>query len=481
MRRITRAAAAVTGLGLFVLLIAMPAAEAAVFNPDSFTLKNGLRVVVIENHRVPIVTHMVWYKVGAADERRGKSGIAHFLEHLMFKGTKTLKPGEFSRIVARNGGRGNAFTSSDYTAYFQSVAADRLETVMRLEADRMANLVLTEKVVRPELKVVIEERRMRTDNRPAALLREEATATLYANSPYGIPVIGWEREMRQMTAKRALAFYHRYYAPNNAILVVAGDITAARLKPLAEKYYGVIPARPIPPRLRPQEPAHHAPRRVVLRDERVGQPAWARRYLAPSYMSAGKENAFPLQVLSEILGGGTTSRLYRRLVVEQKLAVNAGAWYQPNSVDRTAFGLFATPRPGVDTARLETAMQAEIDKVLAEGVTAAEVETAKTRLSTAAIYARDSVGTGAHIFGAALAIGRTVAEVEAWPDHIAAVTADQVKAAAAVVFQARNSVTSVLLPKRRVGTPARTTRPSPVGARSRAPDKVPAKTGAGAR
>lgn len=470
-------AAMATGLGLFVLLTAMPAARAAIFNPTSFTLKNGLRVVVIENHRVPIVTQMVWYKVGSADARRGKSGLAHLLEHLMFKGTKTLKPGEFSRIVARNGGRGNAFTSYDYTAYFQSVASDRLETVMRLEADRMANLVLTEKVVRPEIKVVIEERRMRTDNRPAALLSEESTSTLYANSPYGIPVIGWTQEIRQLTAKDALAFYRRHYAPNNAILVVAGDITAAQLKPLAEKYYGVIPARPMPPRVRPQEPVHHAPRRVVLRDQRVGEPAWARRYLAPSYMSAGKKYAYPLQVLSEILGGGTTSRLYRRLVVEQKLAVNAGVWYQPNAVDRTAFGLYATPRPGVAMARLEAAMQAEIDKVRAKGVTAAELATAKTRLSTAAIYARDKVSTGANIFGAALAVGRTIAEVEAWPDRISAVTADQVKAAARVVFQARNSVTSILLPKR--PTPAPATRPSPIGTRS--PDKVPTKTGAGAR
>ena len=470
--------AAVTGLGLLILLMAVPAARAAVFDPDSFTLKNGLRVVVIENHRVPIVTHMVWYKVGAADEEPGKSGLAHLLEHLMFKGTKTLKPGEFSRIVARNGGRENAFTSYDYTAYYQKVAADRLETVMRLEADRMANLVLTEAVVRPEVKVVIEERRSRTDNRPAALLREEANAALYANSPYGIPVIGWKREIAQLTAKDALAFYRRHYAPNNAILVVAGDITAARLKPLAEKYYGVIPARPMPPRLRPQEPQHHAPRRVVLRDERVGQPSWGRRYLAPSYMSAGREHAFPLQLLSQILGGGTTSRLYRRLVVEQKLAVNAGAWYQPNSVDRTDFGLYATPRPGVDMARLEAAMQAEIDKILAEGVTAEELATAKTRLSAAAIYVRDSVGTGARIFGAALAVGRTVAQVEAWPDDIAAVTADQIKAAARAVFQARNSVTSVLLPKRRANPPARATQRSPAGAGARTPGKAPTKSGA---
>ena len=219
-----------------------------VFNPESSTLANGMRVVVIRNHRVPVVTHMVWYGVGAADEGPGESGIAHFLEHLMFKGTKRRAPGEFSRILARNGGQENAFTSSDYTAYFQTVAVDRLEMVMEMEADRMTNQVLTEKGVETEKAVVLEERRSRTDNNPGGLLAEQVDAALYLNHPYRRPVIGWAHEIEALNLKQVMAFYKKWYNPSNAILVVGGDITLEKLKPLAERYYGSIPAHPPTPR-----------------------------------------------------------------------------------------------------------------------------------------------------------------------------------------------------------------------------------------
>jgi len=421
-------------------------ARAAVFNPTTFTLANGMRVVVVENHRAPVVMHQVWYKVGAADQPEGKSGLAHFLEHLMFKGTKSHGPGEFSRIVARNGGNENAFTSQDYTGYFQKVARDRLEIVMALEADRMTNLVLTDKIVLPERDVVFEERRSRIDNQPAALLSEQVTAVQYLVHPYRIPVIGWPDELAALTTEDALAYYRSHYAPNNAILIVVGDITAAELKPLAEKYYGVIPARDITPRVRPTEPAPRAAKRVTLRDGRVRQASWSRSYLAPSRHAGATEQSYPLEVLAEILGDGTTSRLYRALVVDQRVAVSAGAWYDGVAYDLARFGLYATPTRGGDVATLEKAMDAEIARLLTDGVTDEEVERIKSRMLAKAVYARDSLYIAARIFGEALTAGLTVEDVEAWPDRIRAVTAAQVNAAARAVLVPEASVTGVLLP-----------------------------------
>ena len=229
---------------LFLAAALSAAASAKVFNPQTFTLANGMQVVVIENRRAPIVTQMVWYKVGSADEPRGDSGIAHYLEHLMFKATKNLKSGEFSKIVARNGGRDNAFTSYDYTAYHQTVAADRLELIMKIEADRMTNLIIDDDAIEAERQVVLEERRSRTDNRPASLLREQANAALYLTYPYRDPVIGWAHEIRAITADGLRAFYKKWYRPNNAILIIAGDVTMDTVRPLAEKYYGPIAPGP---------------------------------------------------------------------------------------------------------------------------------------------------------------------------------------------------------------------------------------------
>jgi zinc protease len=422
-------------------------AEAGVFNPDSFTLANGMQVVVVENHRAPVVTHMVWYKIGAADEKPGKSGIAHFLEHLMFKGTPSVPPGEFSKTVARNGGQDNAFTSFDYTGYFQNVAKDRLELVMKLEADRMANLRLTDAEVDPERKVILEERRSTLDNSPAARLREQMRAAQFMNSPYGRSIIGWEHEMRGLTTEDAIAWHRAYYAPNNAVLVVGGDITMAELKPLAEKYYGAIPARAVPERKRPQEPTQHAARRLTMESSQVRQPSWQRTYLAPSYQRGETGHAYALQVLAEILGGGATSRLYRTLAVEQEIATSAGAYYDAQAIDRTTFGVTASPRIGVDVAKVEAAVDKVLAEVLEKGVTADEVARAKQRLQDAAKLARDGYSTGARAFGEALAMGRSIADVEEWPDRIGAVTAEAVLAAARHVLSEHRSVTAILLPK----------------------------------
>ena len=422
-------------------------AAAQVFEPETFTLDNGLKVVVVENTRAPIVTHMLWYKVGSADEPRGQSGIAHYLEHLMFKGTETLGPGEFSDIVARNGGRENAFTSLDYTAYFQTVARDRLELMMRHEADRMHNLVLSDEVAMPERDVVLEERRSRTDNEPSSQLWEMVRASLYLHHPYGTPVIGWQQEIENLTTEDALAFYERWYAPNNAVLVVSGDVTVEEVRPLTERYYGAVPRKDVPERVRVQEPQQWAGRRVELASPRVGQPSLSIAYLAPSFRTARlddmPERPYALQVLGEILGGNT-GRLYRSLVIEQGLAAGAGNSYDGSRFDGTHYTFWASPRPGVEVETLEAALRAEIDAVLQEGVTADEVEQAKTRLTAQAIYARDSVGAAPRIIGAALATGSTLEDLEDWPNRIAAVTPEQVMQALRALIDPASSVTGIL-------------------------------------
>ncbi|SEH36155.1 M16 family metallopeptidase [Magnetospirillum fulvum] len=436
-----------SALLLAALLVVSPPAQARLFDPQTFTLSNGMTVVVVPNHRVPIVSHMVWYKVGAADEVAGKSGLAHMLEHLMFKGTPSVPPGDFSKIVSRNGGRDNAFTSSDYTGYFQNVAADRLELVMRMEADRMANLTLDEENFRTERAVVLEERRSRVGNNPAARLAEQMEATLFLNSPYHRPVIGWQSEIAGLTRDDALAFYRRWYAPNNAVLIVAGDVDADIVRPLAEKYYGTLPRAEIAPRLRTEEPAPEAARRVTVTDPRVSQPSWSRLYLAPSQRAGESRLAQPLEVLAEIIGGGATSTLYRSLVVEQGLAAHADAAYDPVAVGLTSFRIGVVPRPGISPERLEAAVDAQIARIAKGEIAAEEVERAKTRLRASVVYARDSLHTGARVLGEALAVGLTVEDVESWPDRVGAVTPAQVAEAAAQVLDARASVTGLLLPE----------------------------------
>ena len=406
---------------------------------------------MIENRRAPIVTQMVWYKAGAADEVQGKSGIAHFLEHLMFKGTPSVPPGEFSRIVARVGGRDNAFTSWDYTGYFQSVARDRLETVMRIEADRMANLTLSDAEVTPERDVIVEERRQVVDQRPGSRLREQTMATLFLNHPYGRPIIGWEHEMKGLTRQDALDWYGRWYAPNNAMLVVAGDVSAAEVRILAERFYGPIPRKAVPHRVRAHEPPAIAARRVELKDSRVRQPSWSRGWLAPSQSRAlgtlGPDSADALDVAAELLGGGPSSRLARALVHDQSLATGAAASYDSASLDLSSFWVFASPRPGIEPAALEEAVEKVLRDTLASGFSDDEVARAKTRMADAAVFARDSLQAGARAFGTAFTTGRDVAYVESWPQRLAAVTAAQVNAALRAVLDPDAHVTSILLPK----------------------------------
>ena len=295
---------------------------------EAFRLANGLDVVVVKDRRAPVVTHMVWYRNGSADDPVGKSGIAHFLEHLMFKGTERWPAGEFSKIVAGYGGQENAFTSFDYTAYFQRVPKEHLRAMMDYEADRMTGLSFDEGVVAPERDVVLEERRMRVDSDPAAQLGEEFSATLFFHHPYGTPIIGWEHEIERLSRDDAFAYYQRFYTPENAILVVAGDTDAAEVRRLAEDTYGRIAARGAAPvRSRPVEPEPRASRRVQLNDPRVQQPSLRRGWLTPTYTAGERDEVLALELVAEILGGGTTSRLYRRLCVEDELAAGASAYF----------------------------------------------------------------------------------------------------------------------------------------------------------
>lgn len=414
--------------------------------PESFTLANGMQVIVLPDHRAPVVTHMVWYRVGSADEPPGKSGIAHFLEHLMFKGTEKIPPGEFSKIVARLGGQDNAFTSYDFTAYFQRVALDKLPQVMEMEADRMVNLRLTDEVVLPERDVILEERNSRTDNNPAALFAEQLEAAQFLSHPYGRPVIGWRHEIEKLTTEDALDHYRRHYGPDNAYLIVAGDINAATLRPLAEKYYGPLAPRGIPARLRPQEPPQLAARRLEMADDHVAEPSWQRSYLAPSQNQPGEGDPDALQVFSQILGGGPSSRLYRVMVIEKALATSAASGYQSTSLDSGQFYLNATPRKGATVSVLETEIDNILAQLLREGVNPDEVDRAKRQMIASAVYAQDSQETMAQLFGSVLATGRKIEDIIAWPDRIQAVTPERVNAAAKFILRPEISVTGILLP-----------------------------------
>ena len=434
--------------------LACPTRAETVSGPDvaHFTLANGLEVVVIPDHRTPVVTHMVWYRVGAADETAGKTGLAHFLEHLMFKGTKKNPMGLFSQTVATIGGQENAFTTSDYTAYFQRVSREHLKTLMEFESDRMTGLVLTEEVVRPELSVVLEEQNMRVANNPSARLEEQVEAALYLNHPYGKPVIGWRQELEQLTQEDALAFYRRFYTPNNAVLVVAGDVTADEIKTLAEETYGkVARVTEIAPRLRPREPVQEAPRTVTLADPRVTQPSVQRLYLAPSYVTAKPGEAEALDVLAQVLGRGSNSRLYETLVVDKGLAVNAGASYSGTALDYGRLSVYGMPKPGVTLAQIEDAIEAVIAEIADKGVTADELDGSKTKLISEAVYAQDNQATLARWYGSALSTGGTVERVQGWPDRLRAVTGADVREAARQWFDKRRSVTGYLVKDLRSG------------------------------
>jgi len=366
----------------------------------SFELENGMRGVVIEDHRAPVVTHMVWYKVGSADETPGKTGIAHYLEHLLFKGTEKIPSGRFSEIVAENGGQENAFTSRDYTGYFQNIAADRLGLVMSMEADRMRNLTLNDDDWQAERDVVGEERRSRTDNVPSAKFREQFTSALYLSHPYGSPVIGWKKEVEALTKEDALEFYARFYAPNNA--------------------------------------------RIVMTDPRVAQAQFMRGYLAPSYVTAKPGEAEGLVLLADILGGGTTRRMQRLMTLNTDLAIYAGAYYSGMARDHGEFVVYAGPKGDTSLSAIEGAIDWMLEDLLENGVTDEEIARSKKSLIADEIYSQDSQRSLARQYGAALTVGLTLDEIQGWRANLEAATADDVMKAARKVLNRKRSVTGIL-------------------------------------
>jgi zinc protease len=402
---------------------------------------------VLPSRRAPIVTQVLVYKVGSADETFGHTGVAHFLEHMMFKGTDRVASGDFSRIVSRNGGRDNAYTSFDSTGYHQTVAPDRLELVMRMEADRMTGLRITERDLISERQVVLEERRSRTDNVPAALLDEAVREQLFGRrKPYAMPIIGYADDIKKLNITELTTFYRRFYVPGNAVLIVAGDTTAEAVRKLAEKHYGPIPNRKVEARRRPAQGAADLPQRVSRADARVVEPRWSCDWLAPSYRVGETKYAYALQVLARLFGGSETSRLWRALVIDAKLALSASAGYGPTSLGLSSFDVSVHPAPQRTVREIEAAVNLEMKKLIDGGVTANEVERAQNQLLAAAIYAQDSLASGPRLYGAVLSTGGTMADIDAWPERIAAVTPDEVVAAAQSVWRDSGAVISLLTP-----------------------------------
>ena len=435
-------------MSLLMSVAAVAAEKAASEKAFEFTLSNGLAVVVIPDHRAPVVTQMVWYKVGAADEPPGVSGIAHFLEHLMFKGTDKIPTGQFSKIIARNGGDDNAFTNHDVTAYFQRVARERLPTVMEMEADRMANLRLTEEDVTTERDVILEERRSRVDNDPGSILQEQMMAALYRNHPYGIPIIGWEHEMKELDRADAFAFYRRYYAPENALLIVAGDVEPDEVKALAEKTFGQIPRHgEAIKRERPHEPTHDGSVTVTLADPRAGRTTVQRYYIVPSYASAEPGEAEALDLLARIAANGSTGRIYKRMVMEQKSAASAGGWYSDSGRDSGRLGFYAIAGEAHTAEDMAAAIEEVVQELREKGVTQAELDRARASQIAEFVYNSDSISRMARQYGWRLAVGMSLEDVEDWPERLKAVTVDGIRDVARKYLVEKHSVTGILTPE----------------------------------
>lgn len=455
--RLLRRSYGLLAMTVLAVLFLPALALAQTFGAQTAKLDNGMEVIVIPNHRAPVVTHMVWYKVGAADELPGLSGMAHYFEHLMFKGTKTIAPGDFSKTVRGLGGNDNAFTGQDYTAYFQSIAKEHLPKLMEMESDRMVNLAPPPEHFKSEKDVVLEERRQRTENDPRALFTEQMRSALFVNHPYGIPVIGWMSEIKTYEWDDVKKFYEAWYAPNNAYLIVSGDITMDEVLPLAEKYYGALEPKTLPARTRPEIAPANGDIHMSLNHKLIRQPSFQRLYVMPSF-HMNNQDALALQVLEEAISGGATTRLYQSLVVEQKKATGVNMSYSGDAIDYGALWISATPMPGVSLEELEELINDEIAKVLNEGLNETEIKDAIQRLQDAAIYARDSVSGPAMIFGHALTTGSSAQDVENWSNDIAAITLEDVNQAARTYLDPktpwlRPAVTGYLMPEEEVPEP----------------------------
>jgi zinc protease len=414
-------------------------------NTFQFALANGMQVLVIPDHRAPVATQMLWFRVGAVDDPPGLSGMAHFFEHMMFRGTKEVPDDGFAQTIAKNGGENNAFTDHDYTAFYEQIAKDRLPLAMKLEADRLVNLDLSDSHVGPERDVVLEERRMRVDNEPQALMGEQMHAALHLSHPYGRPVIGWSEEVRRIDRLSAQDFYNHHYAPNNAILVIAGDVTPDEVRQMAQDSYGKVGARELQPRAEFTEPPRLAETRMTITRSDARVPIFSRLYRVTSYAQGRPGQAEGLETYAQLLGGDQTSILYRVLVEQKKLATDVGASYDGYARDAGEFSIYAVPRPGVSLEALEKAM----DQVLAVNALALQRDNdlarAKTGLIASVTYRRDSQFALASAYGQALTIGLTVDDVNEWPARIRAVNAEGVRKAAQSLSR-REAVSAYLVP-----------------------------------
>jgi len=426
-------------LGLACAVALAPLSAQATGDITDFTLDNGLQVVVVEDHRSPSVTHMIWYRAGAADELPGQGGVAHLLEHLMFNGTDELAPGEFSETVEANGGSDNAFTSWDYTAYHQTVASDRLGLMMQMEADRMRDLVLVPEEVVTEISVVLEERAQRTDGSPGALFNEQTSAAYFRNHPYGRPIIGWRHEIQQLTIDMLRDWYDLHYHPNNAIVIVAGDVTPDEVRALAEEHYGPIPANPDIPsqeaRVRPSEPPQNALRRVVYEDPRVANPYVSMEFPVDDTLVNDVRSGATMQLLRAVLSDSDfTSVFARELQIENQVSLFAAAYYSTTSLDHRPFTVLNMPVPGRSLEQAEADMLGVIDDFLAEGIDQEAFDRIQFQWQASQIYAQDDASGQARSLGTALTTGYTVDEWETWLDVTATITPDEVMEMARALF-----------------------------------------------
>jgi len=433
-----------TALALLPAILLSAAAHAEVFEK---TLSNGLKVVVKEDHRAPVVVQQVWYRAGSIDERTGTTGVAHMLEHMMFKGTKTVPPGEFSRRIAAAGGRENAFTNEDYTAYFQQLQSARLPLAMQLESDRMHNLNLSDAEFAKEVKVVMEERRMRTDDEPHSLLYEKLMAAAYQEHPYQHPVIGWMNDLLALTAADSREWYRTWYAPNNATLVVAGDVKADDVFKLAQRYYGSIPAGKLPLRKPHSEPPQAGIKRIVVKAP-AELPYLVMAYHAPELRDPEKDwKPYALEVLAGILDGNESARLNKSLVREQQLASQAGAGYDSTSRGPAMFILDGTPSTGKTVTDLEAALREQITLLVKNGVSEEELKRVKAQVTASEVYKRDSVFYQAMQIGQLESIGLGHKAIPVMLKKLQEVNAQQVQDVAREIFQDDNLSIAVLDPQ----------------------------------
>lgn len=413
---------------------------------EEFTLKNGMKIIVNEDHRAPTVAHMIWYRTGSVDERNGTTGTAHALEHMMFKGTKKLKPGEFSKRVAQLGGRENAFTSRDYTAYFQQIEKSKLEAVMALEADRMVNLQFNKAEFAKEIRVIMEERRLRTDDQPIAMVQEALAATAYAAHPYRNPVIGWMDDLQHMTVDDVKAWHDAWYAPNNATMVVSGDVDAKQVHALAEKYFGRYPQKTLT-RTRPQnEPPQLGIKRVTVKAP-AENPYVVLAFKVPALRDIARDDdAFALDVLSAVLDGYDNARLAAKLVRTDRVANEVGASYSGIARGPVMFLLDGVPAAGTTTEQLEKHLRAELTRIATEGVSETELKRVKTQLIASQIYKRDSVFGQAMEIGSMEMSGLSYKDIDLIIERLRAVTPQQVQAVAQKYFGDDALTVATLLP-----------------------------------